>query len=96
MPRRVDSKDEWDDEDSGEWEDALDDAWQGAPDDDSTILCPHCGREFYQDSPRCPHCERYISREEVRAADQQPQRKPWWIIIGTLACLYVIYRWIAH
>jgi hypothetical protein len=73
-----------------------DDDWECELDDEPTITCPHCGEEYYEDSPRCPHCARYISQEETPAADAPAQRKPWWIIVGTLACLYVIYRWIAH
>jgi hypothetical protein len=47
-------------------------------------------------SRRCPpilglrtYCEHYISEE-----DAPPARKPWWIILGTLLCLYIVYRWI--
>jgi hypothetical protein len=39
---------------------------------------------------RCPHCENYLSEEDEAA----PSRKPWWIIVGVLVCLYVVYRWI--
>ena len=58
-------------------------------DDEPTIPCPYCRREIHEDAERCPHCERYISDE-----DAPPQRKPWWIIVGTLACFYIFYRWI--
>jgi hypothetical protein len=73
---------DWDDED-----DEVDEL----PDEDeeSTIPCPYCERLIYEDAERCPYCERYISRE-----DAPPERKPWWIILGTVLCLYVVYRWI--
>lgn len=58
-------------------------------DDESTIPCPYCRRQIHEDSPRCPYCERYISEE-----DAAPSGKPWWIIVGALACLYAVYRWI--
>jgi hypothetical protein len=58
-------------------------------DDEPTIPCPYCRREIHEDAQRCPHCERYLSDE-----DAPLQRKPWWIIAGTLACLYIFYRWI--
>ena len=63
-----------------------DDDW----DDEPTIPCPYCKREIHEDSQRCPHCEQYISEE-----DAAPSRKPWWLIIGVLICLYLIYRWFA-
>jgi uncharacterized paraquat-inducible protein A len=90
MPRRTFDDDEWDDEsefepdsDDSEWEpdDSLDE-------DEPTIECPGCGREIHEDSPRCPHCERYLSTE-----DSPPPRKPWWIVVGTIICLYLVYRW---
>jgi predicted nucleic acid-binding Zn ribbon protein len=67
------------DEDEDLWDDA-----------DATIPCPYCGDAIHEDSQRCPHCGNYISSEDVA-----PARKPWWIIGGTLAVLYIIYRWIA-
>ena len=58
-------------------------------DDEGTVPCPRCRREMFADSPRCPYCGNYVSREDV------PQRrKPWWLIIGGLAVLYIVYRWI--
>jgi len=59
-------------------------------DEEPTIPCPHCRREIHEESQRCPHCGSYISEE-----DTVPARKPWWIIIGALLALYVVYRWIA-
>ena len=31
----------------------------------------------------------HLSRE-----DALPSRKPWWIVLGALLCLYAVYRWI--
>ena len=45
--------------------------------------------EILEDSERCPSCERYISKEDLPVTP-----KPWWIIVGVMACLYVVYRWI--
>ena len=59
-------------------------------DEEPTIPCPHCRRQIYEESQRCPYCGNYISEE-----DAVPARKPWWIIIGALLALYVVYRWIA-
>jgi predicted nucleic acid-binding Zn ribbon protein len=69
--------------DEDEWDD--DDE-----DEEPTIPCPYCKRQIHEDSQRCPHCEQYISEE-----DTPPSRKRWWIIIGVLICLYLIYLWIA-
>lgn len=80
MPRNSD--DDWDDDEPSWDEDA-----EG--DDDYTLPCPFCKRPIHEDAQRCPYCEHYISEE-----DRPPQRKAWWIVIGALVCLYVIYRWI--
>jgi transposase-like protein len=69
-------------------EDEDDDEWDAA--DEATVPCPYCEREIYEDAPRCPYCERYLSEE-----DTPPDRKPWWIIVGVLLCLYAVWRWIA-
>jgi hypothetical protein len=79
MTRWPDSKDE-DDDDFAE---PLDDE-----DDEPTVPCPHCRREIYEDAERCPHCEQFISRE-----DRPAERKPWWIVLGVIVCLYVVWRW---
>lgn len=82
MPRRQAEDEEWDeDESDGEDDDEAD--------DDPTIPCPYCLRQIHEDAQRCPYCERYISDE-----DAPPARKPWWIILGTLVSLYIVYRWI--
>jgi len=85
MDRHVEDEDEW-----GEGEDCEDD-FDEPPDEDEdlTIPCPYCERPIHEESVRCPHCERYISEEDV-----PPVRKPWWIIVGAVLALYVIYRWI--
>ena len=72
-------------EDSDDWSD--DDDW-GDDSDDSTIPCPSCGKEIYEDSPRCPHCGQYITEEDA------PTRQPWWIILGVILCLCAAAVWI--
>ena len=73
--------------DEGDWEEEDDD---DEDDEEPTIPCPHCRRQIHEESQRCPYCENYISEE-----DTVPARKSWWIIIGALLALYVVYRWIA-
>lgn len=69
---------------------AVDDE-EGWQDDDGEPLvpCPYCQREILEDVAACPYCGNYISAE-----DAPPARKPWWIIVGALLCLYIVYRWI--
>lgn len=69
--------------DDEEWDDEFD-----GNDDDLNLPCPHCGESIPEDVARCPYCENYLSDE-----DAPPVRKPFWIIIGALACLYIVYRW---
>jgi len=68
-----------------EWDD---DEWHEDEDDDGLDPCPYCGRNIFGDSVQCPHCGTYLSRE-----DAPYERKPWWIIVGVIACLYAVYRW---
>jgi hypothetical protein len=87
MPNWTSLEKEWDDDDdSNDPEDGFDGSEDD--DDDLCIPCPHCGRQILEESERCPYCERYLSRE-----DAPPARKPLWIWVGVLACLYVVYRW---
>ena len=86
MPSRHSPESDWDD---GSWDDDVDEDVDDESDDEATSPCPYCKRMVYDDVPWCPHCERYISDE-----DAPPQRKPWWIIVGVVACLYMAYRWV--
>jgi len=76
---------------SDDWEndDEVDSYDEDDCDDEPTIPCPWCRREIHEDAQRCPYCEHYLSNE-----DAPPPRKPWWIIVGAVACLYICYRWI--
>ena len=71
-----------------ECEDDRDDDVPDEDDDEVTVPCPYCRRQIHDDSVRCPYCEHYVSEE-----DAPPARKPWWIILGVVACLYVVYQW---
>jgi hypothetical protein len=87
MPQRTSLLEDWDDSDNPDDQD--EDVDYSEDDDDLCFPCPHCGRRILEESERCPHCERYLSRE-----DAPPTRKPLWIWVGVVACLYVVYRWI--
>ncbi|MGO8750292.1 MAG: hypothetical protein ACLQNE_30475 [Thermoguttaceae bacterium] len=80
-------EDDWNDD-----EDTEGDADEAPDDDDreTTVACPYCKRQIHEDSYRCPYCENYISKEDTHSSS----RKPWWIIVGVLLVLYVVYRWI--
>lgn len=84
MPRRVIDEEDWD-EGEDDWGD---DGADESDDELATVPCPHCRRLIPEDTPRCPYCQNYISEEDAPA-----MRKPWWIIIGSLLVLYIVYRW---
>jgi hypothetical protein len=87
MPNRVDEDADWNDDstdDDEEFDDILDDS------EEATIPCPNCKRQIHEDAQRCPYCEHYLSEEDAPSSG-----KPWWVTIGVLVCLYVVYRWIA-
>jgi len=72
------------------WEDNDDDD-DGEPGDDNDLdECPRCGRSIYDDSERCPRCGAYLSREEA------VPRRPWWVVLGVLACLAMVVYWVLH
>ena len=82
MPRWAEEADSWDDDDADSGDDDADD------DESETVSCPYCHRSIHEDAQRCPYCEQYIS-----SVDAPATRKPWWIIVGVVVCLYIVYRW---
>jgi uncharacterized paraquat-inducible protein A len=88
MPRDVATDDEWEDN----WEEDSDDDQEYIPEDefdDQTVRCPHCQESIHEESERCPHCGQYVSEE-----DTPPSRKPWWIVLGAILCLFAAYLWV--
>ena len=67
-----------------------DDHPAGDDGDDDLDECPRCGRSIYDDSERCPRCGQYLSREEA------VERRPWWVVLGAVACLGMVVYWIVH
>jgi hypothetical protein len=67
-----------------------DDEWDEDPDDDVTMPCPHCHSPVFDDAEQCPGCGFYLSRED------DPSRKPWWVVAGVATCLAMITWWILH
>jgi hypothetical protein len=82
------SDSDWTD-DAWELDAGFDDDVDDPNDDEPTLPCPFCGEEVHEDAQRCPYCEQYLSEE-----DRPTPRKPWWIVVGALAALYAVYRWI--
>jgi hypothetical protein len=87
MPNRRPDPEEWDEDESDEAANEFDEP-DGA--DEPTVPCPYCERQIHEDAQRCPYCDQYISAE-----DAPPPRKAWWIIVGALVCLFLVFRWIA-
>jgi hypothetical protein len=93
MARRVDAEDDWEEESASDDDDFADDQDLEAStdeDEEPTVPCPYCHKPIHEDAERCPYCENYISTE-----DTPPRRRPWWIILGAVAVLYIVYRWIS-
>jgi hypothetical protein len=86
MPTRVEDDDRFDD---GSESDDSDDP-QFAPDDDEivTVPCPYCREPIWEEAESCEHCGRYLSQEGP------PWRRPLWLIVGAIACLFAVYVWI--
>ena len=92
MPRRVATDDDWEDDepDGQDW--TADDDLEYVSDegdDDPTTPCPHCKEPIHDEAEQCPNCGYYISEE-----DAPPARKPLWIVLGTILCLFAVYLWI--
>jgi hypothetical protein len=84
MSHGASEHDDWDDE---PWDE--DDSEEEG--EEPLISCPYCHGEIHEDAQECPLCGSYISQE-----DAPPARKPWWLVVGVVVCLYAIYRWIVR
>jgi len=53
----------------------------------TTISCPNCGVEIYDDSEWCPACNQYITREKSEWVG-----KPlWWIVLAIAGVVALIW-----
>ncbi len=43
--------------------------------DDSTVECPHCREEIYDDAEQCPYCRQYLSASDFE------KRTPTWVVV---------------
>lgn len=87
------SEDEWPEEagpaGEGYGDDAYDDYGDYRDDDaeSSTIVCPNCSQDVYEDAELCSHCGYYISD-----AERYPSKKPTWIVVTTIVCLFIVLQ----
>ncbi|MCE9554534.1 MAG: zinc ribbon domain-containing protein [Planctomycetes bacterium] len=83
-----DRDDDFDDDDFDD-----DEFEEGSGDDDDsfdTVPCPYCRQPIHEDAVRCPHCENYISTVDA----PRFTFRPWWIILGVVVCLAIVYVWV--
>ena len=62
-----------------------DDSDDGMP---GTVACAACGTEIYEDAPQCPVCGEYVTA--LRGSHWEG-RPGWWIALGLLGVIAVIY-----
>ncbi len=69
--------------------------WEYPDPDDSdddgctgTITCTACGAEIYEDAPQCPVCSEYAT---PGGGSLWQGRPGWWIVLGLLGIVAVIY-----
>tara|TARA_B100000686_G_C15950596_1_gene553353 strand:+ start:296 stop:526 length:231 start_codon:yes stop_codon:yes gene_type:complete len=55
------------------------------------VACPECGEEVYEDAEQCPLCGAYI----VHQYNPWSQRPTWWIVLGILGIVSVIFALLA-
>jgi hypothetical protein len=93
MGCRCQKSDDWEDDDcSGDCGDGCTcESHDHGDDEDSTIPCPSCGRDIYEDSPQCPHCGEYIVDNAATSG-----RHTWLIIVGVILCLCAIFAWLVN
>jgi predicted nucleic acid-binding Zn ribbon protein len=78
------------DDDDGPAADAADVEFESDDDEIVTVACPHCRKPIWEESVACEHCGNYLSKED------EPGSRPWWLVLGGLAGLFVIDLWIRY
>lgn len=72
--------------------DDLDDAWdddespEETDDEPTTVRCPACGAEVYEDAVRCPACGEYITADTSAWSG----RPTWWIVLGLIGLVATV------
>ena len=59
-------------------------------DDESTIPCPHCGTDVFDDAEQCPSCGEWL------VGDRRPTtgRTGWFFLLGLVLAALVLLSWI--
>ncbi|MEM8734248.1 MAG: hypothetical protein AAGG44_08500 [Planctomycetota bacterium] len=85
MNRYSDYDDYGYDEDFGdeEWDDSADEGWDD--DETSTVPCPFCKREIYEEAIRCPYCDQYVEG----LSSPKPSQPTW--VLWTAVLLLVLF-----
>lgn len=88
--------DDWD-------EDSYDDGYDDLDDEEgSTIPCPDCGADIYEDADACPHCGTYLYHG-YHAGSYYPwytfggavEWSPFWIFLAMLGILATMFALMA-
>jgi hypothetical protein len=60
--------------------------------DDEIVLvqCKHCRKTIWEESVSCEHCGHFVTLED------EARWRPWWLIVGVVAGLLCVIRWILH
>jgi len=80
------TEDEYDAEYDAESEEGPDDD-SSEDDESSTMPCPRCRREVWEDADRCPRCGYYLTDDEMEEEERSagPGFKWKWVSIALLA-----------
>lgn len=85
----------WDDEWSDvEYSDGYgdEDDYYDEDDESETVPCPDCGADVYEDAEQCPSCGQYIIAGATSTSAYVWKGRPiWWIVLGGLGILAVIF-----
>jgi hypothetical protein len=59
-------------------------------DGETTIPCPHCGEDVFDNAEQCPACGMWL------IADRRPLtgRPRWFVVLGVVVALLAIATWI--
>jgi ribosomal protein L37E len=61
-----------------------------AEDEIVLVQCKHCGKTTWEASVSCEHCGYFIRLED------RPRWRKWWWVVGVVAVLLCVIRWILH